>query len=271
MAFVMAALAGLALAGCEGDRREGHRRDGDRTDGASEPKAAVVEPEAASGYTAPTSTGGPTAGAISGRVVYRGPPPESTTMAIPEAGTLRAHTVHVDRESGGLAEAVIWIDGPLSDPGGEELEPAVLDQRDWTFLPHVLAVRVGQRVRMINSDIANHNIHSRTPGHDFNVGTPTGQLTHHRFRRATGARPVRIECNLHHWMLAWIYVFEHDAFAVTATDGTFRIDGVPAGAWTLRAHHADGGLAWAGEVRVAADGTAELTIELGPEAPDPGR
>jgi plastocyanin len=213
-------------------------------------------------------------GAIAGRVVYRGPLPSSRTMYVPEAGTIEAHTIIADPASGSLKSAVVWVEGAPAAGGGAELPAsfpaAVIDQRNWTFVPHVLPVRAGQEVRFLNSDIANHNVHSFHPGEAFNLGTPTGSTPSRRFRRPTGADPVRLQCDIHDWMLAWIYVFEHGAFAVTGEDGAFRIAGLPPGRWTVRAHHADGGLEAALEVDLAAGAEALIELEARARRGEPG-
>ncbi len=214
--------------------------------------------QTASGQVA--TTGGGTT--LSGRVVFRGPLPDSTTMFVPEAGDLEAHTIIVDAPTRGLKNAVVWVeDGPPGTPV-THLPTVVLDQENWTFLPHVLAVRAGQTVRFLNSDLANHNIHSLTPGNAFNLGFPSGVGLTYRFRRPTGTRPVRLNCDIHEWMRAWVYVFRQDAFAVTDAEGRYRIEGVPSGRQRLRAHHADGELQATREVVIEKDTETRVDLEL---------
>ena len=206
-------------------------------------------------------------GVVSGRVVYRGPLPESTTMFILEAGgELEAHTVIVDPETRGLKNAVVWVeDGPPGAPVAS-LPSVKLDQRDWSFVPHVLAVRAGQTVVFLNSDVANHNVHSLSPGNAFNVGTPAGDGITYTFRKPTGTRPARLDCDIHEWMRAWVYVFREDTFAVTDPEGSFRIEGVPTGRRRLRIHHADGELEATIEVVVEKDRETRVEAEIGAAA-----
>ena len=204
-------------------------------------------------------------GTLTGRVVYRGPLPETTIMYVSEAGNLEAHTIIVDPPTRGLKNAVVWLEGTRRAHSISRLGPAAVDQINWTFIPHVVAVRVGQSVQFKNSDIANHNVHSWTPGHEFNMGTPTGESYYRVFRRPTGSKPVAVKCDTHDWMLVWIYVFAHDDFAVTDKAGVFRIEGVRPGKWRLNAHHADGGLHASREVVVRRDKPTELIVELSPD------
>ncbi len=205
-------------------------------------------------------------GSIAGRVVYRGELPTKSTIVVPEAGTLPAHTIRVDESTRGLSQAAVWVDSfPDDSEAKSVLPPLRLDQRNWMFVPHVLALRRGQPIEFTNSDIANHNIHSWTRGHEFNLGSPGGTILEHRFQRATGGKPIRIECDLHEWMRAWIYVFEHRAFAVTDAAGAFRIDSVPAGTWKLHVHHADGDLQASVEIEVAHGAPTTIEIEATPK------
>jgi plastocyanin len=207
-------------------------------------------------------------GTLAGRVVYRGPLPATTKMYVPEAGEIDAHTIVADAESRGLKDAVVWVEGgpsPAKAPAAS-LEPAVMDQRSFGFTPHVLAVRAGQTVRFLNSDAANHNVHSFAAGNEFNLGTPTGGSAAHRFRKPTRGVPVKIGCDIHDWMLAWVHVFEDEPFAVTGAAGRFRLEGVPAGKHRLRVLHDDGKLAAESEVVVVAGETRELEIEAVPAA-----
>jgi plastocyanin len=246
----------LSLSACE---RPPAAAPGDR--GQSPGTAAAAAPASP---LAPTPPSAPTAaGAIRGRVVYRGPLPETTRMQIPEAGDIEAHTIIVDPPTRGLKNAVVWVEGlPATPPPAAPASPTVIDQRNWVFEPHVLAIRAGSVVRILNSDIANHTVHSRTPPHEFNLGTPPGNGTERRFLRSTGSRPIELGCDVHDWMRAWIYVIENDAFARTDATGEFHINGVPAGRWRLRAHHADGGLENVIEVEVPSGGVAPVEVEL---------
>lgn len=272
-----AAVAALFLAACEetapppsadGAPSRAVEPDDDRAESSPEVSARETEDTGSAAPSAPEAPNVPERSTVTGRVVYRGRLPERTTMYVLEAGReLEAHTVHVDPATRGVKDVAVWVEIPrglrVPPPAPSPSPPAVMDQRDWVFAPHVLTVRAGQRVRFLNSDVANHNVHSRTSGHAFNLGTPAGEGTSQRFLRPTGGDPVRIECDIHDWMRAWIYVFPHHLHAVTGKEGGFRIEGVPPGRWTVRAHHADGELEASLEVGVEAGRTSEVELELG--------
>ena len=170
----------------------------------------------------------PVSGALEGRVTFQGPPPAAVYVA--ESGGTQP-VLHLDA-GGGLQYAVVYLpDTPRSAaaPGAAR----TLDQRRFVFEPQVLAVRADQPVRFTNSDPASHNVRSTGPfpANAFSVNTAPGAATGHarRFTAPRDGKPVALSCDTHPWMQAWIYVFEHDQFAVTATGGHFVIDGVPAG------------------------------------------
>jgi hypothetical protein len=117
-----------------------------------------------------------------------------------------------------------------------------MDQKNFFFLPHVLAVRSGQAVEFCNNDVANHGVRASSlePGNQFNVIIPFGGNYSHRF--VTSKRHVAIGCPIHTAMAAWIFVFDHRYYAVTDKEGRFTLPPAPAGRYTLRVHHTDGGL-----------------------------
>jgi plastocyanin len=115
----------------------------------------------------------------------------------------------------------------------EQPEPmhATLDQRNETFVPHVLAVTTGTVVDFPNSDRIYHNVFSLSKAARFDLGRyPTGSSKSVRFDRPG---IVRVFCDIHSHMNAFILVFSHRFFAMTDPEGRYRIDGVPAGAYNV--------------------------------------
>jgi len=118
----------------------------------------------------------------------------------------------------------------------EALEPPVaarqrMDQRNETFVPHVLAIRTGTTVDFPNSDRIYHNVFSLSPTRKFDLGRyAVGRSKAVRFDRPG---VVRVFCDIHSHMSAFILVFAHRYFAVTQPDGTFQLPPVPAGTYML--------------------------------------
>jgi plastocyanin len=108
---------------------------------------------------------------------------------------------------------------------------ARLNQRDERFVPHVLAVTAGTWVDFPNNDTTYHNVFSLSKGSEFNLGRyASGHSRAVRFERPG---VVRVFCEIHSHMSAFIVVFSHRFFAVTDDEGRYRIEGVPPGTYTL--------------------------------------
>lgn len=130
------------------------------------------------------------------------------------------------------ANCVVWVDLPGSG-GAAPGSRAVLNQKNLTFIPHVLAVQVGTPVDFPNNDRVFHNVFSHRDGRKFDLGLyPVGKT-----RTIVFEKPglCRIFCNIHSNMAAYIYVLETPAFAVSDRGGRFRINSVPRGTHTYHA------------------------------------
>jgi plastocyanin len=200
--------------------------------------------------------------AVRGEVRYEGRVPEAVPN--PEGGAPRP--IVAIGADGGLADVVVWLDGvtpPPGAPGGEVDAPAVLmDQKDFLFVPHVVAVEAGGRVEFRNSDVANHGVRGASveDRNSFNVTTPPGGSYTHRF--AASRFPVSIGCPIHAAMAGWVFVFDHPYFAVTDESGRFAIEGVPPGRYRLEARHPSGGMRAAREIRVEAGSAGAHRIDF---------
>ncbi len=205
-------------------------------------------------------------GTLTGRVRFSGAVPEAFFVA--ESNTPQ-HILEVDPETQGLRHAVVFVEGtPATPPSPTGGDTVVVNQKNWIFRPPVLAVRAGQAVRFTNEDSANHSVRStdRLPANRFGAYTGNGEDYTHRFATPPDTRPIEIFCDIHAWMAAWIYVFDHAGFAVTDRQGWFRIDDVPAGAHRLVVQQPAGGLARTIDVGVEPGGTTP--IEIGFETTD---
>jgi plastocyanin len=156
-----------------------------------------------------------------------GPNPQSDAVLIGDDGALRNVFIHV--KSG--------LDPAYGFPSGAAAGPLVLDQQGCRYTPRVLGVRVGQPIEIVNSDATFHNVHALPKvNEEFNQGQ---QVKGDRTQRIFTAPEVmvRFKCDVHGWMAAWVGVVAHPFFAVSAADGTFRLDGVPPGTYTVEAWH----------------------------------
>jgi plastocyanin len=149
------------------------------------------------------------------------------------AGTA-ASDLHGTAQAGDKPQqnAVVWLDAPNASPSVEGRRP-VLDQRNLSFAPHVLAVRVGAWVDFPNNDRVFHNVFSFRDGKKFDLGLyPVGARKPVQFDKAGLSR---IFCNIHPNMAAYVLAVDSPFFAVTDERGTFTIPQVPTGTFTYHA------------------------------------
>jgi len=112
--------------------------------------------------------------------------------------------------------------------------PAKMDQRSMKFTPHVLPVLVGTTVKFLNSDATQHNVFS--PDFEkYNLGTwPQGQTKDQVFAKCAKPPCAYVQlCRIHPEMEAYVVVLQNPYFAVTGSDGRYRIENVPAGSYSL--------------------------------------
>jgi plastocyanin len=143
----------------------------------------------------------------------------------------------------------------------DEVEPghAVLDQREERFVPHVLAITTGTIVDFPNSDRIYHNVFSLSKARSFDLGRyAAGHSKPVKFDRPG---VVRVFCDIHSHMNAFILVFSHPFFSLTDTDGRYRIDNVPPGTYNLIAWN-EGVSSEPKAVTVPDGGEAELDFTL---------
>lgn len=131
---------------------------------------------------------------------------------------------------------VVWLEPMQPFPAKTKSGlTARMDQRDKTFLPHVLAIEAGTRVNFPNFDPIFHNAFSNYNGQPFDIGLyPPGKSRTVRFNRAG---VVRVFCNIHPTMSAVIVVLDTPFYSTTKKDGSFRIENVPEGDYRLRLFH----------------------------------
>jgi plastocyanin len=131
-----------------------------------------------------------------------------------------------------VQDAVVWIDVPGAAPRPNEGK-IVLDQRNLTFAPRVLAVQVGTKVEFPNHDRVFHNVFSFRDGKRFDLGLyPVGAVKTIPFDRPGLSR---VFCNIHPGMAAYIMVVDTPVFAVSDRSGHFTLTDVPSGTFTYHA------------------------------------
>lgn len=146
-------------------------------------------------------------------------------------------------KDGPLSGALVCLSGKgLADKKGKP-KKWQMDQKNFEYLPEVLAIMAGDQVEFINSDQALHNVAALGGENPFNIMTPIGKSLMRTFSSAGNeVSPVDISCGLHSQMHAWIYVFDHPYAMVTKADGKFELRNVPPGEYDLIVVHPSGKL-----------------------------
>ena len=185
-----------------------------------------------------------TAGNVAGRITFEGTAPqpsvvrmESDPNCVQPGVTPTAETVVVG-DAGGLQNVFVYVKDGLGDLRFPIPSPTIMmDQKECRYAPHVLGVQVGQSLDIVNSDPTLHNVHAvPVANQEFNTGQPLPGMKHtHRF--TTSEVMVPFKCDVHPWMYAYVGVLDHPFFAVTGADGSFNLEGLPPGTYTIEAWH----------------------------------
>ena len=223
------------------------------------------------------------AGDVTGKVTLKGTPPPEKPIAFddtcgkmqPAVTTTRHYVVG---KEGGLANVFVYIskglEGKKFTPPADAVE---VDQQGCNYQPYVSGVMAGHTVRIKNSDPIMHNIHAlpKVDGNtEFNFAQPSqGDVNDTKWTESIKNPEVlvKLKCDVHPWMFAYVGVLPHPYFAVTDKDGNFKIANVPAGKYTLTAYHLKAHGAKPGEAQEisVADSpvTANFTVEVPPPPP----
>jgi len=142
-------------------------------------------------------------------------------------------------------------------------EPVVLDQKGCMYDPHVLGVRVGQPMKILNPDGTLHNVHALSKvNEEFNLAMPQFRKeTTQIFTKEEFMFPVK--CDVHPWMEGWVSVMSHPYFQVTGSDGKFTLADLPAGTYEVEAWHEKLGTKTM-SVTVTADETTTTDFSFAP-------
>ncbi|HEV2389047.1 MAG TPA: carboxypeptidase regulatory-like domain-containing protein [Candidatus Acidoferrales bacterium] len=203
--------------------------------------ASSASPLRARPSPGPNGPNAPAPGQISGTISFRGTRPEMHPInmakdpvcvseqngpVMPQDGRVNAN--------GTLPDAFVYIKPAAGMPSfAAPRAPVALTQQGCMYQPHVLGIMVGQPLEVITLDPTTHNIHVMPKvNREWNVTQQPGSPSILR----TFAHPevmIPVHCNVHPWMRAYIAVVDNPFYAVSGSDGSFIIKGVPPGEYTL--------------------------------------
>jgi len=217
-------VTGLLLSGCN---KSQPGREASQSAAGEQSKQVVIDPA--------------TAGTIKGTALFKGEPPKFRDIDMGEDPSCPQKPIQPDVvvvNKGKLANVFVYVkEGLPSGSFAAPSTPVVLDQKGCRYQPHMLGVMVGQPLQIANDDPSDHNIHSMSQQNaNFNISQlakdpPVTQKFDHP------EMMIPLECNQHQWMRAYLNVMTHPFFAVSAEDGSFEIQGLPPGEYTIAAVH----------------------------------
>lgn len=210
------------------------------------------------------------AGSIVGRVFFAGDYPKPAPLNVPAAyqmhcGKTKPNEVFiVSPTDKGLQSAVVYLKGVKAGKPFPKIT-AKLEQRECLYVPHIQVVPTNTTLEIINQDNTRHNVHSYLDPEGkrttlFNLAQPTKGKKN--TAKLSKAGTVKIACDIHRWMSAYVLVRDNPYYAVTKEDGSFEITGVPPGEYQLVLWHEGLG---EGEKTVTVNGgeTAEVSFPIG--------
>jgi plastocyanin len=160
----------------------------------------------------------------------------------------------------GIRNVVVSLQPPPPGARWPVSAPIVqMDQEQCVFVPRVVVVPAGGTLEFLNSDRLLHNLHSASKENRiFNRTQPRGRTIPIVLEKP---EIIRVDCDLHPWMRAWVVVADHPFYAVTNNQGEFMLDNVPPGEYTLRLWQESLGTVMK-DVTVRDEATTAVTVEM---------
>jgi hypothetical protein len=228
---VVAFAAPLALVACGGGEKQ------------EAPAAAPATTQAAAPGAAAGGAAAKGSASIAGKISFAGTPPAPEKIKVSaDPYCQKEHKDGLERKvvdvkDGGLKDVFVYVKSGVTGTYPAPTEAVELDQSGCMYKPHIVALQVGQPLKIKNADETLHNIHPRPAvNQEFNIGQPRkGMESTKTFDKKEVMIPVG--CDVHPWMRSYISVLDHPFFAVTDEDGKYEIKGLPAGEYEVEAVH----------------------------------
>lgn len=240
----LTALGLLAAAGCGRAAASGPRPDEVLAEKIRASKSGGEA--AAEGGTQQAVASADTWGTLTGVFRVDGSVPPAAKLTITKNPEVCGKTALYDESlvvgsDGGIANVLIYVSSknvPVH-PSYDDASAAsmLFDNKNCRFEPHILPIRLSQTLDVHNADDVGHNS-NMTPRGDasFNPNIAPLQNATYRFKKSQ-IEPVAVTCNIHPWMKGYVFPRENPYAAVTAADGTFKLENVPAGEWQFTVWH----------------------------------
>jgi hypothetical protein len=219
---------------------------------------------------------------ITGTVTLSGtPPPEREITPLendPVCGKMHSGKVFTDfyavGPNKGLGDVIVMLKGVPAKAADASAAPALMDQKGCLYEPQILAVQVGQKLIVKNSDpttVPMHNVHIN-PTASANMDAYSTKISQPQmsgsadlvYQFPAPENFLKFQCDVHPWMFAWVTVVDNPYFAVTDKSGKYTIKDVPPGKYKIVALHRKAAPAGVEkDVDVTGSGaTADFTLEV---------
>ena len=204
------------------------------------------------------------AGSILGDVKFNGVAPKLKEIQVTKdqdyCGERIPNETYLFGSGGAFRNVVVFLEKPPSQTTPLTREH-VLNNQGCRFVPRVMAMTLGDKLILKNSDPKLHIVHSYLQERTvFNASLPfkghSLEITH----KVRKPGLMQVSCDTHAWMRGYIYVFDHPFFAVTDDQGRFTIPNIPAGRYTLSAWHEQAGVQ---SKEVIVTDKEDLTVNFG--------
>ena len=187
------------------------------------------------------------AGSISGKVTYTGTPAKMKSIDMSkEPSCAKQHATPVTNESvvtganNTLQNVVVYISAGAPDESNGPSQAVTFTQKGCQYLPHVLAFRTGQELKVVNEDQTSHNIHPLAKtNREWNKSQPPG--TPALSEKFDKEEFIPVKCNVHPWMHGYFAVLKTSHYAISGENGSFTLPNLPPGKYTVTAWQEDYG------------------------------
>ncbi|MBM4243896.1 MAG: hypothetical protein FJ148_08795 [Deltaproteobacteria bacterium] len=202
-------------------------------------------------------------GKITGKVTFSGTPAAAAKLkmdadpvcAAAHPGGAPAEDIVVG-DGGAMQNVFVYVKEGVTGNFPAKAEPAVIDQKGCLYMPRVVGLQVGQPLKFLNSDPTLHNVHGMPKVNaSWNYAMPKFVKQKENKDLTKPEVMIHVKCDVHPWMSGYVGVLPHPFFATTGKDGSFTIEGLPPGEYTVEAWQEKLG-AQTAKVKVDAGGAA---------------
>jgi hypothetical protein len=186
------------------------------------------------------------AGSVTGEVKFSGVVPKLPAVVISKdqdyCGDTLPNETYAVSTARGLRNVVMFIEAAPST-AADVRKINNLENDGCRYSPRILAMQKGERLRVTNKDPKLHIPHAYLQDKTvFMMSLPFRNVSLDATQKIREPGVMKVVCDTHAWMLAYVHVFDHAFFAVTDETGAFNIPNVPAGTYILKAWHEDAGI-----------------------------